>query len=147
MPVSYDRVLLKGTEEELDEYAYDSDACVVVDWREEDDVIIEMVSEKIPEAGLGFEFNEDFSDLVISYKGHETNVGLTLSMKDRYITIRGLCRALVRDYEIRVFKRTLESDTHSLYVKPCAWWAEMDARFPNRMKRLFAKITDDIDFS
>jgi hypothetical protein len=145
MSAIYDRVLVKGNEEELDEYI-NSKACIIVDWREEDDAIIEMVCKRIPEAGMSFKFNDDYSDLLITYKGSQTNVGLTLSMQDRYITIRALSRVLAGDFEIRAFKQTLDSDTHSLYVKPCAWWAEMDARFPNRMKRLFVKITDALDF-
>src|SRR5262245_59107830 len=146
MAIEYDPVLIEGSDQKLQDYIWDTGKSIIVDHREEEATIVEYMARIIPEAGLTCEFAED-DDLVVTYKGQPTKVGLTFSPKDRYITIRKLNSILAGDYEIRVFRATLDSDTHSLYVKSSEWWASMDAYFPDRIAHLFAKITDEIDFA
>ncbi len=139
MAVEYDDILIHGTNEQF--VAYDGEGVIDVDWREEDDAIIEYVSAQIPEAGLAYEWADNDTELVAVYKGNKTRLGLTQSLRDRSIVIRGLNRVLQDDYELRVFTHSFQSDTLTLYVKPRQWWAEMDALFPERLGTVFSKIT------
>ena len=145
MPVEYDEILMSGSDEQLDEFA--GGEGIIVDHREEDDAIIEYVMERIPKSGLKYRWIGDQTDLAVTYKRHRTALSLTMSPSDRYRVIRGINGILKGDYEMRVFRYSLLSDTHSLYIKPAAWWAEMDARFPARMEAVFSRISDQTDFA
>jgi len=83
---------------------------------------------------------------VLSYKGKSARFGLTMSPRDRYITIRAINRLLAGDYEMRLFNATYESDTHSLYVKPSAWWREAERAHPAEIARVFRVVDEGLDF-
>ena len=146
MAVEIDPVLLSGDDDAINEFASDTGRCVVVDWREEEGDLIRYVAGVIPEAGLSFEEDTEGDDIVLSYKGRTTPVGLTRSMRDRYITIRAINRLLAGDYEMRLFRVTYESDTHSFYVKSAAWWREAERAHPAETARVFRVVDEGLDF-
>lgn len=146
MAVDIDPVLLSGDDDAIDEFASDTDRCVVVDWREEESDLIGYVADVIPEAGLSFEETEDGDDIVLSYKGKSVRVGLTMTPRDRYITIRAINRLLAGDYEMRLFNVTYMSDTHSFYVKPVSWWREAEQAYPAEIARVFRVVDEGLDF-
>src|SRR5262245_49877286 len=121
MAIEIDAELLSDDDNVVHEFANDSDRCVVVDWREQESDLIQYVMNAIPEAGLGFSEVASGEDLILSYKGVSLPVGLTMSPKDRYITIRAINRILAGDYEMRLFRVTYQSDTHSFYMKSVRW--------------------------
>jgi len=147
MKVVIDPVLLSGDDAAIAEFASDTDQCVVVDWREDEGDLIDYVIDKIPDAGLSFAEDESSEDLVLLYKGRMQPVGLTHSPRDRYITIRALNRILAGDYEMRVFRVTLDWDTHSFYLKPCSWWREAEQGHPQEIARVFRVVDEELDFS
>lgn len=143
-----DDVLMSGDDEALMEYAYDTDKCVVVDWREDDEEIVTSVAEFVRKGELSAEMTDDEPpSLIVTYKGEETVIELTESPADRYVVLRGLNAVLEGDYELRVFNVTLDTDTHAFLVKPVAWWQAMDDRYPDRMEEVFSHLTESIDFS
>lgn len=143
----YDEVLIAGDDEALMEYAYDTDKCVVVDWREDDEDIVEYVADFV-KGELSAEMTEDEPPkMVVTYKGEESVIELTESAADRYVVLRGLNAVLEGEYELRVFKVTLESDTHAFLVKPVVWWQAMEERFGDRIEEVFSPLTELIDFS
>src|SRR5258708_7214657 len=108
-----------------------------------DDDIVEYVAEKIPQVNLSSAWTDDGpTDLVVSYQGRQTSLGLTESPSDRYIVLRGLNRIMAGEYELRVFTVTLETDTHAFLVKPCSWWRAMEQRFPERIAAIFSRVTE-----
>ena len=144
MIINYDQVLINGDEEVLWRYSANTDHCIVVDWREEDDAIVKYVADKLG----GDELSAHFTDegLEVIYRGIAHKLPLTFSLKDRYITLRGLNEILKDKYEIRVFNNSFGSDTHSFYVKPKVWWEYMENHFPERMQDVFSAIGPDMDF-
>jgi hypothetical protein len=146
MAVDIDPVLLSGDDNSIHEFASDPDRCVIVDWREDETDLIAYVANAIPEAGLSFVESESGEDLLLSYKGRSAPAGLTMSPRDRYITIRAINRLLAGDYEMRLFRVTYESDTHSFYVKPASWWHETEQAYPAEMARVFRVVDDGLDF-
>jgi hypothetical protein len=142
----FDRVLIDGTDDQLFDYMDESGECLVVDWRSEEGVLIDELSKMIPEAGLAHEWGDAEDDIYITYRGKLHKVGLTFSRVDRYVTIRRLNEILRGAYELRVFRMTLDSDTHVFYPKPCAWWSAMEEHFPERMASDFARVTPEMDF-
>jgi hypothetical protein len=142
----HDEVLLTGTDERLHDYIEESGLCLVVDWRGAEQDLIDNVSELLPDRKLAWEWVDAEDDLYILYQGQRYKVGLTMSGRDRYITLRKLNEVMASDYEIRGFRHTLEDDTHCFYVKPCAWWTAMEEHFPKDIARVFAQITPEMDF-
>ena len=139
-------VLLSGDDDAIREFAWDTDRCIVVDHREEEGDLIESVIAAIPEAGLAFDEDESGEDIVLSYKDQSEPVGLTMSPRDRYITIRAINRILAGDYEMRLFLVTADSDTHSFSIKPASWWREAERTHPIEIAKVFRKVDDDSDF-
>ena len=146
MAVEIDPILLSGDDNAIHEFASDTDHCVIVDWREEEGDLIGYVADAIPEAGLSFAEAEEGEDLVLTYKGRSLPVGLTMSPRDRYITIRAINRVLAGDYEMRLFRVTYESDTHSFYIKPAEWWREAERVHPAEIARVFQVVDEGVDF-
>ena len=146
MAIEIDPVLLSNADDAIHEFASDTERCVVVDWREEEESLVGYVTDVIPEAGLSVAWDESGDDLVLSYMGKSAPVGLTMSPRDRYITIRAINRLLAGDYEMRLFNVSYMSDTHSFYVKPAAWWREAEQAHPAEMARVFRVVDEGLDF-
>ena len=147
MSVLYDEVLVRGNENELSEYMWDNDKNVIVDWRDEDDEIVKGIAQKINEQQLSAEYTDN--ELKIIFKNEEFDLPYSLfsvSEKARYVTINKV-RELIKDkYEIRVWRESTFSDTHSLYVKEHSWWKFMDEKFLDETNQLFVKITENTQF-
>ena len=47
-PPEYDKVLLTGSDEELNEYIENSDKCLVVDWRSDEGGLTDALAEILP---------------------------------------------------------------------------------------------------
>jgi hypothetical protein len=145
----YDKVLLTGSDAELNEYIDKSGQCLVVDWRSEEGDLINALAKLIPEARLTYGWGKGRcgeDDIFVSFRGRRYKLGLTMSGRDRYITLRRLNEILAGEYELREFRHTLGDDTHSFYPKPCSWWAAMERAFPAAIERVFSRITADMDF-
>ena len=142
----YDKAILSRSARTLNKYIDDSGKCIVVDWRGYEEEIIEEVMELLPNAPLSWKWNKDEDDLIITHDKKRYKGWFTMSVNDRYNTIRKLNEAMAGKYEIRGFRHTLEDDTHCFYVKSCAWWRAMEEHFPAQIERVFAKITPDMDF-
>ena len=147
MAVSYDEVLLTGSSKELDEYMWDYDKNVVVDWRGDDDEIVNGIAEKINDSSLSAEYTNDALKIVHGENSFELSYeSFSPLEKARYVTINKV-RELIKDkFEIRVWRESTLSDTHSLYIKENDWWKFMDEKFPDEMNRLFLKITENTQF-
>jgi hypothetical protein len=147
MSVSYDEVLVSGSEKELGDYMYDSGKNIVVDWRGDDDEIVKEIAAQTNEQSLSAEYTDD--ELKIYFNDSEYDLPyelFELSEKARYVTIRKVQELLNDKYEIRTWRESMLSDTHSLYVKSKDWWKFMDEKFPARMDQLFVKIDENTQF-
>lgn len=147
---SYDKVILTGTIKKLNEYIEHSGKCLVVDWRSDEGSLIDALGRTIPEARLTYRWGKGRKgedDIYLSFGRRRRKVGLTMSGRDRYITLRRLNEILAGAYELRGFRHTLGDDTHCFYPKPCSWWTAMQRAFPTEIMRRFAQITTTMDFS
>ncbi|WP_235615875.1 hypothetical protein [Brevibacillus reuszeri] len=73
-----------------------------------------MFGERLPDESV--EVTTTDKGLDVTYNGQLHSFALTLSGKDRYITIRGF-QELIRDkYEIRLFEASYLSDTHEFLI-------------------------------
>ncbi len=145
--MEFDEILISGNENDLNEYMWDYDKNIVVDWRGEDDEIVRGVAEKINDPSLFAEYTDD--ELKIYFRDNEYILPYSLfsdSGKARYVTINKV-RELIKDnYEIRVWKESTLYDTHSFYVQKNDWWKFMDEKFSDRINQLFIKIDENTEF-
>jgi hypothetical protein len=140
-------ILINGDADQIQELMGDTNRVVVVDWREEEQDMLGYFARQLPAGSLSFGFAEDDeARLDLAYNGVRHPVQLTFSGKDRYLVIRALANAIAPGHEIRVFRESLQSDTHSFLVRPQAWWKEMDDSFPGRMREALAPLSEGMDF-
>jgi hypothetical protein len=142
----YDPELLSTSDEERNEYIGESGKCLVVDWRGDEIDMVDELAEMLPDGLLSHECVDAENDDYLIFRGRRHKVGLTLSGRDRYIMLRRLNEVMAGEYELRVFRHTLDSDTHCFYPARCDWWAAMEVAFPADVARVFARITPDMDF-
>jgi hypothetical protein len=143
---NYDKAILSKSARALNRYIGESGKCIVVDWRGYEEEIIDEVMELLPRAPLSWKWKGAEDDLIITYDRKQYKGWHTMSVHDRYITIRKLNEVMAGKYEIRGFRHTLEDDTHCFYVKSCRWWKAMEEHFSADIERVFAKITPEMDF-
>ena len=146
MSAEIDEVLLSGNEEEIRNFINEAAENIIVDWREEETSIVDDVSKHISPDKLSYEWVGDGEDLILLYRDRRRRVGLTISMRDRYICIRAINDILAGDYELRLFRQSFYSDTHELYIKPAKWWSLFDSQYPERSAEVFKRLDETVDF-
>jgi hypothetical protein len=137
--------LLTGSDADVLRLASRDDHAVVVDWREEDAAIVELVSDAIG-GGLDWAEIEGEPGLELRFGERTARVVLTESPMDRYLTLRGVARVLEGAFELRLFRASYASDTHVFYVRSVSWWREADRRHGDVMARVFRPLDDELDF-
>jgi hypothetical protein len=142
----FNSVLISGDADALWDYMGDAPGSVVVDWRAEEEEIVSDVAGQIIPGSLSCEW-DDGRDLILIYKNRRRPVGLTFSPRDRYVCLRALNDVLSGEYELRVFRATLDSDTHIVFVKPALWWEDFDKQYPERSGAIFRRIDETVDFT
>ena len=143
----HDRVLLVGSDEELNEYIDTSGKCLVVDWRSDEGDLTNALADLLPAGWLTGEWGDNGEcDLHVTYRGVRHKVGLKLQPSDRYRWLRRMNRIMAHDFELRGFRHTLGDDTHCFLVARRSWWEAVETAFPAQVRRVFAKITSRSKF-
>lgn len=88
---------------------------IVIDWRECDDVIVELVAEKI---GNTEQLSAEFSGnhLLVTFNDKQYRFPLTKTDKDRYVTISSLAWLLCDRYDFWLLASFLVDDTHLILI-------------------------------
>ena len=136
-----------GDKEEIEQALYSDETGLVVnvDWREEEEDIVQYFADATGEDLTAERTDED--DLAITYEGKTVDAGLQGDMGDRYRALRTLRTLLSEKYEMRIIKSSLLGDTHSFVIKNKEWWQQLDKKFGALTAETFAPFTDDIEFS
>ncbi|BBO34071.1 hypothetical protein [Lacipirellula parvula] len=123
----------------------DDDAIFLVDWREEDDVIIEYCESILRTGSLSAAIIDVDADpgfeLYIEYSGKRSKVPLVVGHEDRHITLYSLNQALAPDYEIRVCVDSQGSDTLAFLPLRSAHWSTLEQTYGRLVDKHFRKIT------
>ncbi|RXZ80271.1 hypothetical protein EBB07_19090 [Paenibacillaceae bacterium] len=116
---------------------------VHVDWREEDEEIVRLFGERLPEVLKAVCTDEG---LLVNYAGVSYPIPLSFSHKDRYITIRGLADIIKEGYEIRLFRSSYYSDTHAFLLLPRSQWHSLTHRYDALVEEVFQTVSETLDF-
>jgi len=127
-----------------DAFLKSKDAFFWVDWREEDDAIVEYCESLLETGELSAEIidadNEHGFDMYIVYSNKRAKVSLTLSEDDRHITLCALNDILRPDYEVRFVIASKGSDTLAFVPLPSAEWQALERRYGKQVEKHFYRI-------
>ena len=122
----------------------DEDTVFWVDWRADDDGIVESCEMIIKTGSLSAELidveTENGCDFYITYKDKRVKVPLTYSLEDRHITLCSLNEALAPDYEVRLCIDSCPSDTLAFLPLSVSEWDRLEGRYGDAVKERFYRI-------
>lgn len=118
-----------------------------IDWREEDHNIIgyceDILQTKQLSVATSDAENERGFDTVITYKNQQISFPYQGSGIDRDTTIKTLNQTIHSEFEIRLCKESLGSDTLCFVPLRNKEWNELDEKYPKQMNEKFEKITTE----
>lgn len=123
------------------------DIAMWIDWREEDENIITYCEDILQTEQLSVETldaeNERGFDTIITYKNQEISIPYNGNGADRDTTIKTLNQTIQSEFEIRLCKESLGSDTLCFIPLTNGQWNELDKKYPKQVTEKFKKITTE----
>lgn len=139
-----ERFLSSPTEKNIEKLLNSQDTVFWVDWREEDDAIVEYCERILQTKQIDSELQdieeEPGFQFSIVYKGVTVIVPLVAGPEDRHITLYALNQAIAADFEIRFCIDSAGGDSLAFLPLSISQWGELEERFGNTVAEHFAKI-------
>jgi hypothetical protein len=121
----------------------DLDDCIAwIDWRSEEEEVVQAVQEQIAESlDCSWEGDEFF----VHVNGEKLRIPLTFSRCDRYVTISSLAEILKEKYVFFLRDGYQGNDTHGLLIvtKECA--ADLRGKYGTWLNKYFGELVPGID--
>lgn len=118
-----------------------------IDWREEDDNIINYCEDILQTGQLSVKTldaeNERGFETIITYKNQEISIPYKGKGADRDTTIKTLNQTIQSEFEIRLCKESIGSDTLCFIPLTNEQWNELDEKYPKQMREKFEKISTE----
>ena len=138
------RAIESPTRENIEALFDDEDTVFWVDWREEDDAIVEYCESIIGSGSLDAELadadNDAGFEMYISYREKRVKVPLVIGIEDRHITLVSLNEILVPDYEVRFCIDSNGSDTLAFLPLPSDVWRDLEAQYGDALAKRFYRL-------
>ncbi len=138
------QVIQSPTPEATEALFNDQDTVFWVDWREEDDAIVQYCEDILQTGSLETEIvaanNEAGFDMFISYNSKRVRVPLVIGTEDRHITLVTLNQILSPDFEIRYCIDSHGSDTGAFLPLSCDTWRELEITYGNAVAKRFYQL-------
>ena len=128
----------------MDDEALD-DACVAIDWREEEEAIVEYFAEKLADNDK-LEAVWKGDELWVVYNGKEHKLPLTISPKDRSVALSSLAVVLQPKYELRFLLQSAGGDTLSFLLLRRDEWGELARSHSDWLKEHFEPLKMGHDY-
>ena len=140
----HEQKLVSGDEAAVFDFA-DSEECILVDHRAEEESIFEAVQARLPEDLFQFEFDGEQS-FSVTCGGRTEPFELEFSPEDRYRALRFINDMIRPDHELKILRCRYGDDTHSFLLRPSAWWTEFAQAYPGKLEELFVELDEKSDF-
>lgn len=119
-----------------------------VDWREEDDAIVQYCEDIIQTNSLSATYknadNKMGFEIIISYKGQKYTIPYKGEGADRDTTIITLNEILRPEFEIRLCKDSIGSDTLAFLPLKAQQWLDLEKEFgTEKVEKYFGRISKD----
>lgn len=125
---------LLGADEEGILRLGEADICLVIDWKDGPEEILDALQEFLPDGYLDATPEEDGSWTVSAGGRPAAKVLFTYDGQEPFLA--GLNEVLAPDFEMRQF-RPCDGDGYSLLVRPASWWIQADKQHPDLMEQYF----------
>ncbi|EPG37372.1 hypothetical protein [Acinetobacter colistiniresistens] len=148
-------ILQSGTEEAYFEVfeQYEGDIyqiLMIVDWREEDEAIIEYCENILQTGNLRAEIQDADNlqgfTITVYYQNQTLIIPYQGEGADRDTTLKALNQILQPDYEIRFCEPSDGSDTLEFIPLPKALWQKLDQKYPHQIDQFFRRFEQDSVF-
>jgi hypothetical protein len=144
VPTSVEQLLSTESESAVESMLADRGHVFLVDWREEDEAIVQYCEDILQTGDLAAELVEIDADpgfeIYISHRGKRVKVPLVVGPEDRHITLYALNEMLKPAYEIRVCVDSNGSDTLAFLPLSAADWLDLESRFGPKVAKHFRRI-------
>lgn len=134
----------KPSDETIQTLLDDESTVFWVDWREEDDAIVEYCESIINTGTLSAEVvdadHDGGFDIYITYRKRRGRIPLTYDVADRHITVLALNAMLRPDYEVRYCIDSNGSDSGAFLPLANADWSELEEKFGEKLSSRFYRI-------
>lgn len=118
-----------------------------IDWKEEDENIIKYCEDILQTNELSVETlnaeNERGFETIITYKGKRSQIPYKGTSADRDTTIKTLNKTIQPDFDIRLCKESVGSDTLCFIPLTSSQWLEFETKYGKQIEEKFQKITND----
>jgi hypothetical protein len=139
MPELVRRLISGPSEADLDKLFRSGDPFFWVDWREEDEKIVEYCGSILGSGSLSCRWHDD--DLIVVRGSRSVPAQLTESEEDRHLTLLAINQALEPDYEVRYAWASHGSDTAGLLLLSSAEWNTLEREFGfEQVENAFMKL-------
>jgi hypothetical protein len=139
-------VLDDPTDDAIEDLLDDKSTVFWVDWREEDDAIVEGCEAVLGTGKLAGEYVEvgtgEGYEVHVRYGDRRVKVPLTYSERDRHVTLCSLNEAIRPDYEVRFCVDSDGGDALAFLPLPAKAWVELERRYGGAVGRRFGRLTD-----
>ncbi len=129
-------------EDHLDDYI--DHIAMWVDWREEDESIIQYCEDILQTNQLSAELvdadNERGFDIFIHYKNQKTPIPYSGDGADRDTTLQKLNSIINDEYELRLFRDSMDGDTLCFLPLSNKEWEFLDKHYSKETAKKFKKI-------
>ena len=119
----------------------DSEECVSVDHRAEEEPILKDVQTRLPAGYFQFEFIDE-KLFRVRCGGRTGQLELKLNPEDRYLALNFINGMIHPDYEMKILRCRYGDDTHSFLLRPRSWWAEFAKAYPDKVGELFVDLDE-----
>lgn len=147
----------KPSDESIQSLLEEESTVFWVDWREEDDAIVEYCESILSTGTLSAEVvdadHDGGFDIYVTYKKRRGRIPLIYDAADRHITVLALNAMLRPDYEVRYCIDSNGSDSGAFLPLACAEWSEFESKFGDQLSSRFYRIkkhpnlfTDSLSF-
>ena len=132
--------LVSGDRDSVIDFA-DSEECIVVDHRSEEEPIFEDVAARLPDGYFQFEFIDE-KIFRVTCGGRTGQLELIYNPKDRYLALNFINGMVRPDYEMKILRCRYGDDTNSFLLRPSSWWAEFAKVYPDKLGELFVNLDE-----
>lgn len=140
------QVLASPDSESIEALLDDEETVFWVDWREEDDVLVEYCEDILQTGELSAEEldadNEAGFELIVQYQDNRIKVPLEIGEGDRHITLVAINQVMQTDYEIRFCIDSYGSDTLAFLPLATKDWQALESEFSDAVAKRFYRLTD-----
>ncbi|PMN70505.1 hypothetical protein [Enterovibrio norvegicus] len=118
---------------------------IIVDWREYDDAIVEMIAEKV---GSTDQMSAELLDeeLWVCFNDERYKLPLTMSGHDRYVTISSLAWLLREKYDFWLMATNIEDDTHQILITSKVESEKLSKEYKEFVKNQLVQLQIGFDY-